>query len=155
MPSASLLWLATQARTKTKPTLLGVGYVNQYAMLFVSCIGLRQIIAMLREVRHRLKRRTTQRARFLGIAYRRTNLVDPLCVGRDVRDPNRSWGLSMNSFAVDLILMNGAIGQHFFHYRHEQTLAERVDRIVRSIGFQLINRDVGVDIFPRSGMPVV
>jgi hypothetical protein len=116
--------------------------------LFVGSVGSRQIVAMLAAVRHGPKGRTIQWTRLQGIPQRRAHFVQALRIRREVKHPERSRRFGVDCLHVDLILVNGAIGEHFLHQRHDQVFAERVHRIIGRVCLQFVGRAVSVQIFP-------
>src|SRR5215472_15125564 len=106
---------------------------------------------MLGEVDHRIECRSAERLGSDGRTERSTYFVHAFGAGRDPDNRKAAWGISMDSLRVDLVFRNRAVGQALFHQRYDQILTEDCDRVVRSIGLQLIERNLKNRVLVRAG----
>jgi len=107
------------------------------------------------EVDHGEECRTAERLGFHGRSKRCIDFVHGSIVGRDPADSKTARRIGVDCLRVHLIFHNCAVSEQLFHERHNQVFAEHVNRVVRSIVLQLVNRNLQDGIRVGAGMPVV
>src|ERR1051326_9207151 len=138
---------------KTHPNRGAGGFST--ASLFIGCGRANQAIAVGGEIHHRVECRQAQDVRLQSRLQAGGYLVQAIGAGTNVDHVEHAGIFRVDSLCVDLVLVDRAVRHHLFHQRNNQVLAEGLYGISGRIRFELVTRLVSIEIFPRTGVPVV